>query len=98
MDKLSKRFRIVVAGALSVALSCFADAAPSLAQPSPDAPQFAAADCYAVGQRVAAQNGGTLARASAANQGGRAVCVIVVVVPARDGQRPRRMEVVVPAE
>lgn len=98
MDKLSKHFSIVVAAAVSVAVSCLATAAPSLAQSSPAAPQFAAADCYAVGQRVAAQNGGTLARASEASQGGRTVCVIVVVVPARDGQRPRRMEVVVPAE
>lgn len=98
MDMLNKRFRTVVAAAVSVAVSCIATAAPGLAQSSPASQRFAAADCYAVGQRVAAQNGGTLARASAANRGGQAVCVIVVVVPARDGQRPRRMEVVVPAE
>jgi hypothetical protein len=97
MDMLSKRFRTVVAAAVSAAVSCIA-AAPSLAQSSPAPQRLAAADCYAVGQRVAAQNGGTLARASASNRGGQAVCVIVVVVPARDGQRPRRMEVVVPAE
>lgn len=54
-------------------------------------------DCYAIGQQVAAQNGGTLARATLRNQGGRAVCVIVVVVPGRDGQRGRRQEFVVPA-
>lgn len=55
------------------------------------------ADCYAIGQQVAAQNGGTLARASLSNQGGRAVCVIVVVTPGKDGQRGRRQEIVVPA-
>ncbi|PSJ53700.1 hypothetical protein [Kumtagia ephedrae] len=54
------------------------------------------ADCYAIGQEVAAQRGGTLARASQSNQGGRPVCVIVVLIPGKDGQRPRRTEVVVP--
>ncbi|GAA2862207.1 hypothetical protein GGQ99_003581 [Aminobacter niigataensis] len=58
---------------------------------------MAAADCYSIGQQVADQHGGTLARASESNQGGQSVCVIVVLVPAKDGQRPRRVEVVVPA-
>jgi hypothetical protein len=53
-------------------------------------------DCYAIGEQVAAQNGGTLARAASSTQGGRPVCVIVVLVPGKDGQRPRRVQVVVP--
>ena len=57
----------------------------------------AAADCYSVGEQVAAQYGGTLAKASQQNRGGQTVCVIVVLVPGKDGQRPRRTEVVVPA-
>jgi len=57
---------------------------------------LAQSDCYAIGQQVAAQNGGTLARASQSNQGGQPVCVIVVLVPGKDGQRPRRTEIVVP--
>ncbi len=56
-----------------------------------------AADCYAIGQQIAAQDGGTLAKASEANRGGQTVCVIVVLVPGKDGQRPRREEHVVPA-
>lgn len=56
----------------------------------------AAADCYAVGQRVAAQSGGTLAAARSAKRGGQNVCVIVVLIPGKNGQRPRRQEVVVP--
>ena len=56
-----------------------------------------AADCYAVGQQIAAQNGGTLAKASQSDQGGQPVCVIVVLVPGKEGQRPRRQEFVVPA-
>jgi hypothetical protein len=59
--------------------------------------QVAAADCYSIGEQVAAQKGGTLAKASASQQGGRTVCVIVVLVPGKDGQRPRREQVVVPA-
>jgi hypothetical protein len=55
-----------------------------------------ASDCYAVGQQVAAQNGGTLAKASQSTQGGQPVCVIVVLVPGKEGQRPRRSEIVVP--
>lgn len=57
----------------------------------------AAADCYAVGQRVAAQNGGQLAKARPDTRHGKTVCVIVVLIPAKDGQRPRRAEIVVPA-
>ncbi|MGB3389826.1 MAG: hypothetical protein WBA88_17790 [Pseudaminobacter sp.] len=60
------------------------------------APPAFAADCYAIGQQIAAQNGGTLAKASSSTQGGRPVCVIVVLVPGRDGERPRRAEFVVP--
>lgn len=73
-----------------------------MAQPRivPDTPQIVvnvAADCYSVGQRVAAQNGGTLMKASAEQRGGQTVCRIVVRVPGKDGQRPRRVEKVVPA-
>jgi hypothetical protein len=82
--------------ALTAALLAFAFALPA------DAAQrgevlMAQADCYAIGQQVAAQNGGTLARAQSANRGGQEVCVIVVLVPGKEGQRPRRAEFVVPA-
>lgn len=72
--------------ALAAALLAFAPATPANA-----------ADCYAIGQQVAAQNGGTLAKAQSASRGGQQVCVIVVLVPGKDGQRPRRTEIVVPA-
>ena len=62
-----------------------------------DAVEVAAADCYAVGAQVAAQYGGTLAKASASNRGGQTVCHIVVLVPGKDGQRPKRVQVDVPA-
>jgi hypothetical protein len=60
--------------------------------------QLAAADCYAVGQRLAAETGGQLARATPATRDGQPVCRIVILVPGRDGERPRRAEYVVPAE
>ncbi|OHV87002.1 hypothetical protein [Mesorhizobium sp. ORS 3428] len=66
-------------------------------EPSVDKPVvLAAGDCYAIGQQVAAQSGGTLAKASQSTRGGQQVCVIVVLVPGKEGQRPRRSEIVVP--
>jgi hypothetical protein len=53
-------------------------------------------DCYAIGEQIAAQNGGTLAKASPSTSGGQPVCVIVVLVPGKDGERPRRVQMVVP--
>ena len=91
------RFRFLLA-ALAFGLVPVADAAPY--QPAaPVAPQVlvaAQANCNAVGQEIAQRNGGTLAKASLEQRGGKAVCVIVVLIPARDGQRPRREEFVVP--
>ncbi len=66
-------------------------------QPSaPDNMVLAAGDCYAIGQQVAAQNGGKLAAARAATKGGQNVCIVVVVIPGKNGKRPRRQEFVVP--
>lgn len=53
-------------------------------------------DCYAMGQQEAARRGGQLARAEPETRGGQQVCVIVVLMPAKDGQRPRRDEIVLP--
>jgi hypothetical protein len=58
--------------------------------------EAAAGDCYAIGEQVAAQNGGTLAKAAPSTQGGQPVCVVVVLVPGKEGQRPRRVQLVVP--
>lgn len=56
-----------------------------------------AADCSSVGQQVAESQGGTLARATSVVQNGKEVCVVVVLIPGKDGERPRRVEVAVPA-
>lgn len=72
--------------------------APALGLAQEDTTQVAAADCFSIGKQVAAENGGTLARASATTQDGQTYCVIVVLVPGKEGQRPRRAEFVVAAE
>ncbi len=73
-------------------------AAVPLAVPSaPDAPLVqVAGDCRAIGQQMAAREGGMLTSATAQSQGGRTVCHIVIVVPPKDGQRGRRIELSVP--
>ncbi|MEZ2333222.1 hypothetical protein AB6802_26165 [Mesorhizobium sp. RCC_202] len=88
------------AGLALAAAGLFASQATAVPVMEPSVDQaivLAAGDCYAIGQQVAEQNGGTLAKASQANRGGQQVCVIVVLVPGKDGQRPRRSEIVVPA-
>ena len=57
-----------------------------------------AGDCSAIGERVASAQGGTLTKATPVVQNGRNVCVVVVLVPGRNGERPRRVEVAVPAD
>lgn len=58
----------------------------------------AAADCYGIAQQIAAERGGQVHSAELATRNGRSVCVIVVLVPAKGGQRGRRVEIVVPAD
>lgn len=86
--------RMVMAGLLAAGLLVPAAAEPAA---SPFETAQASGDCYAIGMQQAAQAGGQLARATAEVRGGQRVCVIVVLMPARDGQRPRRNEIVVPA-
>ncbi|MAW87101.1 MAG: hypothetical protein CMJ42_11280 [Phyllobacteriaceae bacterium] len=98
MMKKRTPIRFLAAAALGLAAISPA-AAWSLPRPAPG-PSIhvmpVAGGCYAVGQRVAAQKGGQLAKASQETRGGRSVCVIVVLVPRGGGQRPSRQEVVVP--
>lgn len=97
MKRLTSRFA-TLALALSAGASFVAgaEAAPVVMPQYSDPVVNVSADCYAVGQEVAAQKGGTLAKASQATRGGQPVCVIVVLVPGKEGERPRRAEIVVP--
>lgn len=96
-----KKFRHLLRSVLPVVFASGLGISQAVALPMPSlqvqSPVIhVAADCYSVGQQVAAQAGGTLARASEANRGGQSVCVIVVLIPGKDGERPRRTEIVVP--
>ena len=55
-----------------------------------------AADCYAVGEQQAAEQGGTLATAGDAVKNGQPVCRVIVVVPGQNGERAKRVEIIVP--
>lgn len=88
--------RTVAAALLAVATAFAGASARAAGVDWADGVQVAQADCYSVGQQVAEQNGGTLAAATERSRNGQTVCVVVVLVPGKDGQRPRRMEIVVP--
>ncbi|TWG99321.1 hypothetical protein L598_001500000440 [Mesorhizobium sp. J18] len=69
-----------------------------LADPKPESlVQPVAVNCYAIGRQIALQRGGELMQATAVNSGGRTMCRVVIRVPGRDGERPRRAEFMVPA-
>jgi hypothetical protein len=53
-------------------------------------------DCYAVGEELAQQNGGTVAKAVPVTQDGQAMCRIVLLIAGAEGERPRREEILVP--
>lgn len=98
MMKKRSPIRLLAAAALGLAVASPA-AAWGLPRPGPVPVIHAmpvAGGCYAVGQSIAAQKGGQLAKASQETRGGRSVCVIVVLVPRGGGQRPSRQEIVVP--
>lgn len=61
-----------------------------------DMPLISSPDCNSVGEEVAAQKSGFLARSTSLTQDGRKMCIVVVMIPASDGQRPQRVEILVP--
>lgn len=58
--------------------------------------QTVQADCYALGEDKAAEMGGTLAKATPDTKGGQPVCRVVIVIPGKDGERPKREEILIP--
>jgi len=78
---------------VTAALAVPAHAVLPIAGPSvPSLVQPVAANCAAIGQAVAARDGGELRSAVAVQSGGRTVCRIVYTVPSRDGKPPRRVQ------
>lgn len=57
-----------------------------------------ASNCAEVGKKISTQENGVLVRSKPVVQDGKDMCDIVVVVPARNGEKLRRVEVSVPAE
>ncbi|MEX6505611.1 hypothetical protein [Jiella sp. M17.18] len=57
--------------------------------------QLAAEDCSSAADRAASQTGGQVLSVSMRRQGGQTVCVVTVLVPARDGERPRKKTVTI---
>ena len=56
----------------------------------------AADKCYVIGQQVASENRGTLAKVFEEQREGKLMCVVVVLVPGKKGERPRRQEFLMP--
>ncbi|WP_375643134.1 MULTISPECIES: hypothetical protein [unclassified Bartonella] len=57
-----------------------------------------ASGCAEVGKKAAARESGVLVRSKPVVQDGKDMCAIVVVVPARNGEKLRRVEFFVPAD
>jgi hypothetical protein len=95
LDTFARRLAGLIAATGFTVSELFA--APAWTEDNPVQMAQGGVDCYAIGEQVAAQYGGTLARATPANRGGQIVCQIVVLVPGKGGGRPRRVQVVVPA-
>lgn len=90
--------RRILPALLAMALAVPAQAAVRLAVPDvPRAAVAASASCTAIGQSLAASQGGRLLTAVAQQRGGGTVCVITYTVPSRDGRPPRRVETTVNA-
>ena len=51
--------------------------------------------CFTLGQKTASGRGATLVSATATTADGKAACKIVLLVPGKDGERPRRETVIV---
>ena len=89
----------LLAATLAAGIGVSGAAAGPVAKVTPSIPGdvvLVADGCYAIGAALAAQNGGTLAAATAKKSGGQNVCVIVVLIPGKNGDRPRRQQFVVP--
>ncbi|WP_034988818.1 hypothetical protein [Bartonella senegalensis] len=57
-----------------------------------------AAQCAKIGKEIASQKTAVLVRSTPVFQDGKDMCVVVVVVPAHDGKKLRRVEILVPAD
>ncbi|WP_062016474.1 hypothetical protein [Aureimonas sp. AU4] len=57
--------------------------------------QVAQGGCSGAAREAAQQSGGQVLSVQTANRGGRTVCVVTVLIPAQDGNRPRRQTITI---
>jgi hypothetical protein len=57
--------------------------------------RLVAENCSSAASRAASETGGQVLSVSMRRQGGQTVCVVTVLVPARDGERPRKKTVTI---
>jgi hypothetical protein len=84
--------QLLAFAALAFAPSAFAGPVSSGSSENASAVLMVEADCYAIGDRIAEEQGGTLAKAVPVTVDGQPMCKIVVLVPGAEGERPKRME------
>ena len=58
--------------------------------------RFAQANCSSAAAQAAAETGGEVLSVSSSEKDGQVVCVVTVLVPGKDGGRPRRTTVTLP--
>jgi hypothetical protein len=57
--------------------------------------ELVALNCHGIGQRKAGEVGGQLAKATPVVKDGKEACQVVILIPAKNGSRPRRAEFVI---
>ena len=57
--------------------------------------ETAAASCSGAAEQAAAQTGGQVLSVSSREQGGQTVCVVTLLVPGKEGGRPRKTTVTI---
>lgn len=95
------RFILSLAVAALIAASAVtrAEAAMTvLPSPQPDTILTVQGNCSAIAQQVAAENGGRVGRATIETRGGKKVCVVVVVINAKDGMPTQRLQREIPLD
>ncbi|KQT54241.1 hypothetical protein ASG43_01020 [Aureimonas sp. Leaf454] len=82
----------------SLTLSIWTDAAlpETRGSPAAEGVRMADADCSAAAAEAAAETGGEVLSVSSREEGGRTLCVVTVLVPGGEGERPRKRTITVP--
>jgi len=57
--------------------------------------RLAQGGCSAAAREAAQQSGGQVLSVQSATDGGRTVCIVTVLIPAQDGERPRRRTITI---